>query len=50
VVANIPALDSAHTTAVLADISIQENDTVVICLSGRGDKDLQAYMKKMEHE
>jgi tryptophan synthase beta subunit len=27
-----------------------KNSIVVICLSGRGDKDMAAYMKKMENE
>jgi tryptophan synthase beta chain len=48
----IPALESAHAIAVLS-LSTQwsrAGGEVVVCLSGRGDKDLQAYMKKMEHE
>jgi len=44
----IPALESAHALAVLDSRWFQPTDNVVICLSGRGDKDLQAYMKKME--
>jgi tryptophan synthase beta chain len=51
----IPALESAHALAVLAPLSARrgvggeanKDDVVVVCLSGRGDKDLQAYMKKM---
>jgi tryptophan synthase beta chain len=46
----IPALESAHAIAVLTEMSFEKDANVVICLSGRGDKDLQAYMKKMEHE
>ncbi|HEY2721676.1 MAG TPA: tryptophan synthase subunit beta, partial [Chitinophagaceae bacterium] len=44
----IPALESAHALAVLNKHRFQEDDTVVICLSGRGDKDMSAYMSKMQ--
>jgi tryptophan synthase beta chain len=44
----IPALESAHALAALDQLQLNEKDTVVICLSGRGDKDLAAYMKAME--
>jgi tryptophan synthase beta chain len=44
----IPALESAHALAALDQLSLNEKDTVVICLSGRGDKDLATYMKAME--
>ena len=40
----IPALETAHALAVLKDIKFKKNDTVVICLSGRGDKYLDTYM------
>jgi len=40
----IPALETAHAFAVLKDIPFKKNDRVVICLSGRGDKDLATYM------
>jgi len=43
----IPALESAHALAALEQLELNEKDTVVICLSGRGDKDLAAYMKAM---
>lgn len=46
----IPALESAHALAVLNSHRFQPIDVVVVCLSGRGDKDLAAYMKKMENE
>ena len=36
----IPALESAHALAVLNKLKFENNDTVVICLSGRGDKDI----------
>lgn len=41
----IPALETAHAFAVLNSISFTPDDVVVICLSGRGDKDLATYMK-----
>jgi tryptophan synthase beta chain len=44
----IPALESAHALAALDQLSLNEKDTVVLCLSGRGDKDLATYMRSME--
>jgi tryptophan synthase beta chain len=44
----IPALESAHAFSVLGRIGVKPDDTVVVCLSGRGDKDMAAYMKKIE--
>ena len=44
----IPALETAHAFAVLDRIQLKPKDIVVICLSGRGDKDLSTYMKVME--
>lgn len=41
----IPALESAHALAVLSYLKATSNETVVINLSGRGDKDLSTYMK-----
>ncbi len=43
----IPALETAHAFAILKDILFKKNDRVVICLSGRGDKDLATYMHEM---
>jgi tryptophan synthase beta chain len=45
----IPALESAHALAILEKISFTKEDNIVICLSGRGDKDLDTYMNAMEH-
>lgn len=39
----IPALESAHAFAALEQLSFSERDHIIICLSGRGDKDLAAY-------
>ena len=44
----IPALETAHALAALKKMSFKTNDTVVICLSGRGDKDLATYIKHLE--
>lgn len=41
----IPALETAHAFAALDQLSLQQSDIVVICLSGRGDKDLSTYMQ-----
>ena len=41
----IPALETAHAFSVLNDMQFEKTDVVVICLSGRGDKDLDTYMK-----
>ena len=46
----IPALESAHALAALKQLSFKPTDTVVLCLSGRGDKDLATYMKVMEEK
>lgn len=42
----IPALESSHALAALDFIDFKSTDTVVINLSGRGDKDLQTYMDR----
>jgi len=44
----IPALESAHALAGLDQLQLNEKDTVVLCLSGRGDKDMATYMRAME--
>jgi tryptophan synthase beta chain len=41
----IPALETAHAFAILNQIKFKKSDQVVICLSGRGDKDLATYMQ-----
>ena len=41
----IPALETAHAFAKLKEIKFRKTDKVVMCLSGRGDKDLETYMK-----
>ncbi|HTC00624.1 MAG TPA: tryptophan synthase subunit beta [Ferruginibacter sp.] len=44
----IPALESAHALHALNDIKFAKTDVVVVCLSGRGDKDMATYMTAME--
>ncbi|MCT1529530.1 MULTISPECIES: tryptophan synthase subunit beta [Sphingobacterium] len=41
----IPAIESSHALAHLEKMKFKGDETVVICLSGRGDKDLDNYMK-----
>lgn len=42
----IPALESAHALAALEQVKFKPGDIVVINLSGRGDKDLETYLKQ----
>jgi tryptophan synthase beta chain len=44
----IPALESAHALAALRKIRFKKSDVVVINLSGRGDKDMDTYMKHLK--
>jgi len=44
----IPALETAHAFSALKQMKFKVTDQVVICLSGRGDKDLATYMNAME--
>jgi len=44
----IPALEPAHALAILGKLKFRTEDVVVVTLSGRGDKDMAAYMKYME--
>ena len=43
----IPALETAHAFSVLPKMNLKASDVVVVCLSGRGDKDLATYMKHL---
>ncbi len=45
----IPALETAHALAILDRMSIKEDDHVVVCLSGRGDKDLNTYLQHFNY-
>jgi tryptophan synthase beta chain len=44
----IPALESAHALAAFNSCQFQATDIVVLCLSGRGDKDMATYMREMQ--
>jgi tryptophan synthase beta chain len=44
----IPALETAHAFSALKQMSLKKEDKVIVCLSGRGDKDMATYMKVME--
>ena len=46
----IPALETAHALAYLAQMRLREEDVVVVNLSGRGDKDMITYQKYMQYE
>ncbi|WP_339810085.1 tryptophan synthase subunit beta [uncultured Imperialibacter sp.] len=41
----IPAIESAHAIAALGKLTFKPSDIVVLNLSGRGDKDLETYIK-----
>ena len=44
----IPALETAHAFSALDKMAYQSSDVLVVCLSGRGDKDLATYMKQLD--
>jgi tryptophan synthase beta chain len=44
----IPALESAHAFAALKYMDLKKDDVVVVNLSGRGDKDLDTYMRALK--
>jgi tryptophan synthase beta chain len=44
----IPALETAHAFAILPEMNLKPTDVVIVCLSGRGDKDLATYMQAMD--
>lgn len=44
----IPALETAHAFSALDKISFRREDVIVVCLSGRGDKDLNTYIKHLD--
>ena len=41
----IPAIETSHALAALAKIDFKKEDIVIVNLSGRGDKDLDTYIK-----
>jgi len=44
----IPALESAHALAALKKIKCNPNENIVVNLSGRGDKDMETYIRMMD--
>lgn len=44
----IPAVETAHALATLPKMNLRPDDVVVVCLSGRGDKDLATYSKYLQ--
>jgi len=45
----IPALETSHALAALNKMAFKKGDIVVINLSGRGDKDLETYIKNLDN-
>jgi tryptophan synthase beta chain len=43
----LPALESAHALAYLPKLQGRADKTIVVCLSGRGDKDMKTYMERL---
>lgn len=41
----IPALESAHALGALEKVNFRPDDVVVLTVSGRGDKDIETYLK-----
>ncbi|MBO7645529.1 MAG: tryptophan synthase subunit beta [Prevotella sp.] len=41
----IPALESAHAIAALGKLKFKADDVVVLTVSGRGDKDIETYLR-----
>lgn len=46
----IPALESAHALGALPKMKFNPDDVVVLTVSGRGDKDLDTYLKHFDSE
>lgn len=43
----IPALESAHALAALPKLTFKPDDVVCVTISGRGDKDMETYIKRL---
>ena len=43
----IPALETAHALAAIEKLGAKEDDTLVVCFSGRGDKDMSIYQEQL---
>ncbi|MBR2162035.1 MAG: tryptophan synthase subunit beta, partial [Bacteroidaceae bacterium] len=46
----IPAIESAHALGALPKVKFNPKDVVVLTVSGRGDKDLETYLKSLKIE
>ncbi len=44
----IPAMESAHAFVALKKLDLKKDESVVITLSGRGDKDMSTYMERFK--
>lgn len=44
----IPAIESAHALGIFKQKKFESTDMIVLCLSGRGDKDMETYIKIKE--
>ena len=44
----IPAIESAHALGALPKVKFNPKDVVVLTVSGRGDKDLETYLKSLK--
>lgn len=44
----IPAIESAHALGVFGQKKFKSDDVIVLCLSGRGDKDMETYIRIKE--
>lgn len=45
----IPAIESAHALAALEKFKFKSDDIVVLTVSGRGDKDMDTYLKNLKY-
>lgn len=46
----IPALESAHALEALGKLRFRPEDVVVLTVSGRGDKDMETYIREMKNK
>ena len=46
----IPALESAHALGALGKLRFRPEDLVVLTVSGRGDKDMETYIREMKNK
>ena len=46
----IPAIESAHALGVFGQKQFKKDDVIVLCLSGRGDKDMETYVRIKENQ